>query len=538
MVFVIGNWFALTGSTSLAPPDFYQYFSISEKFFHGDFTNFHVPPLFPILLGATGNILQLFFRSFDTFILGGEIISLLASLGVIYFVYRFFHKIIGEFSALAALSLTLFPFFLKFLSLPITDILYLFFVISSFYLFFEGRLLKSIFVVLLAFFTRFEAILLVFSIAVNFLTGKKKNIKTILFSVLIFLSAVSVYIAFSKRFLKKIEFVVLNKSFLYFLLHPLKLADLFYFNIAFFVPEKIPGFCKVIIFLIALGFLIYGYKVLYKVSRRLAFSIILYQVLFIVSKGYIIGVGNVFNPGMQSRRMLSVIFLLWFVTAIGVVGFFKNRRNYFSNLWRAGTEIFLVIISFILFYTNLRYLRKLPVVLFMIFVVVLVFILYKSNFQKKRIVGFFLISVLFLSVYPKGYNQSIKYASSLSNRGAYMIAVWINANLKKNEKLVSYTAHTTVDYYLNKKIKKLKVLIKDKEIYENPKRLQKALWKKLKRKKIKHVCFDLYMNPIDNPMVGAIKKMLYRSRKQKEYFKLKKYLHYKGKIVAYVMEVL
>lgn len=538
-IFVFFNWYFLSGLTSLAPPDYYKYYNFSEKLFSADFANFTVPPLFPFLLGSIGNILLLFLNGIDTFIIGGKIISLLASLGIVYFSYKFFRKFAGKYSVLITFSLVLFPFFLKFMSLPLTDILYLFFVVTSFYYFSEKKIYRSAFNVILAILTRYEAILIVFSLIINFLKIKTKNLKTLIPIGMIILSGISVYLIYSKRFIKKIEFIIANKSYLFFFLNPVKLASLFYLNILFFIPGNIPVFIKIILFLILFWFLIYGYFYLFKVNKKFMLSLLFYQVFFIISKGYIVGVGNVFVPGNQARRMLSVIFIFWLVSIIGFVNFLKKVRNYFSDRFLLIVKFFSLFIVLVLVLYNFSLIKELPFVLITLFILGIIFTLYRSDILKsKKIIGISIILLLFLSMYSKSYNDSNKFIISLPNKGAYMISKWINANMDKNEKLLSYSSNQTVRYYLKKKVLIYKILLRDEKIHRYYSVLRKKLWEKLKNKKIKYLAFDLYMNPTDSPYEVAIKRMFYRYRREKDHFKLKRLLFYKGRAVATILEVM
>ncbi|MEN8154851.1 MAG: hypothetical protein ABFR75_12600 [Acidobacteriota bacterium] len=535
-LFVLVNWFFLSGISSLAPPDYYKYFRFSEKLFSADFTKFSVPPLFPFLLGSIGNILLLFKSSIDAFILGGKIISLLASMGIIYFVFKFFQKFIGEYSAVATFSLVLFPFFMKFSSLPITDIFYLFFVIASFYYFFENKIYRSTFAVILAVLTRYEGILLLFSMTINFLKVKMKNLKVLIFTILALLTTITFYLISSNRIIKKIEFIIAKKSYLFFLINPVKLATLFYLNILFFIPDKTPASIKVTLFFILLGFLVNGYKYLFKLNKRFMFSLLFYQVFFIISKGYIAGAGNVFNPGNQARRMLSVIFIFWFVSVIGFVKFIKWVRAKFSGRFLFILKFLSFFIALVLVMNNVILIKKLPYILTTLFFLTIIFLLLKYNL-KKNFIFITTVIFLFLSMYSVGYNDSEKFVKSLPNKGAYMIATWANSNLERGDKLLSYSSNQTVRYYLKNKIILLRIFIKDKKIYRNYKVLRKKLWEKLKKKGIKYLVYDLYLNAVDYPFEVAIKRMFYRYRRQTDYFKLKKRLYYKGKIVATIMEV-
>ncbi|MCK4889258.1 MAG: hypothetical protein KAS97_04950 [Candidatus Aminicenantes bacterium] len=62
------------------------------------------------------------------------------------------------------------------------------------------------------------------------------------------------------------------------------------------------------------------------------------------------------------------------------------------------------------------------------------------------------------------------------------------------------------------------------------------LWEKLKKNRIRYLAFDYYMNPIDRPFEGVIKKMLDMYKKREDLFKVKKHLFYKGRVIAIIME--
>lgn len=533
--FVTINWIILSRSSVLAPPDYYKYFTFSEKLFSADFSNFTVPPLFPFLLGAVGNFLSIFPANINPFILGGQLISLLSVLGIIYFSNKLIKNLTGSHSLLAVSSIIIFPFFLKFFSLPITDILFVFFVISSFYYFLEPKTGKAFIMVSLGVFTRFEGMLLVFSMILNSLKSSTKKIKILIFIIITFFLGLLTYFISSQRLLNKISFIISNKSYLFFLLNPDKLVSLFYVNFFFFLPDNIHFVFRSILIILFFGVVLYGYIFIYGINKKFALSLILYKVLFFIGKGYIAGASNVFDPLGQSRRMLSVIFLFWLIFMVGLIILTGKLKKIFQGKVFVSFQVLLLSAVIVMVVGNISVIKKSPSILLILFFCIAIFFLFKYK-VKKNVMNFLTILLLFLSMYSIAFNNSKNYISSLPNRGAYMIAMWANSNLNENETLICYSINNMVEYYTNSKFKLIKPYVYHENIYRDSTILRGRLRKLMKKNNIRFIAFEFYMNHIDLPGEVKIKKRLYRNRKKKGFFKLKKYLFYKGKIVAMVMK--
>ncbi|MCK4888448.1 MAG: hypothetical protein KAS97_00875, partial [Candidatus Aminicenantes bacterium] len=429
-LFVFINWLYLSGISPLAPPDYYYYYSVSENIFSLGPDISWVPPFFPFLLSVFGNFLSVFVEKTDFFIIAGKLISFLASSGIVYFVYKLFKKIIGEFSGPATLLLVISPFYLKYISLPITDILFLFLIISTFYFLFEGNQNFSLFLSTLALLTRYEAIILVIPVILHAYRAKIKTLKVIIVLTFIILSSITAYLLFSERITNKIIFIFSNGSFLYFISNPVKLASLFYVNILFFIPGDIPVVIKIFLFLMIFGFFVYGYIILFKKNKEFTLGLLFFQVVFIISKGYISGIGQVFNAVSQTRRMLPIVFIFWFVLIAGVFSFFKGIKYRFPVKLNLAVKLFILSFVLIIGFVNLQEIKKIPIFLVLPFIFLVFITLYISGFQqKRRAVEFIVLALLFITIYSKSLNDSYNYIVSVPNKGAYMIAKWTNANL-------------------------------------------------------------------------------------------------------------
>ena len=100
-----------------------------------------------------------------------------------------------------------------------------------------------------------------------------------------------------------------------------------------------------------------------------------------------------------------------------------------------------------------------------------------------------------------------------------------------------------VQYYLKQPFKIKQFVFRNKNIYENQKKLLTSFLKVLKKTKPNAIVFDAYYNPKGRPAEDAIKKLLHREKRmgrnnQKKacLFRLKKTLFYKNKPVAWVLK--
>jgi len=542
LLFLIGNWFFFQSVSQLAPPDYYKYFYISEHLFSGHLDLRNIPPLFPLLLGLSGWLLSIIPGISDPFIVGTKIVSLISSIGVITVNFLFFKKLFNTISAfLVSVFLISSPFFLKFAATPITDMLFLFSVIYSFYFMFFKKNKRSMLLVITAIMVRFEGVLLIGSYFISFIDLKiKKRINFLIYTLLSLGVLTLFYLKFGMRFVKKIEYIISSGSYLNFIKHPERVYSLLMKNIFFFYRGDIFSFKGWIIFLSLLALFLFGLKILFRLNRKFAWSLIFYMVVFTISKGYISGVGNVFNPESQARRMLSLIYLFWLVSMIGFVKLLEKLKKIESEKNK-------LLISLVLFAGIIIIIVSLPLpgkkMIFLSVVLILLFIVIglfrKIGFLQTK--KFFLITAVFLlllSIYDYSFKKTYNYVESLPNRGAFVISQWADANLKAGEKLAVYSIAKMVKYYLKKNIVLIKLYTKVEKIYRNRDLLAPYIVKKIKKNKIKYIATDVYMNTIDNPWLMAVKLMFFKSaRRGSNIFKLHKRLFYKGLPVAFIFKL-
>jgi len=539
VIFIIINWLLFLNIEKLAQPDFYKYFFASKKLFAGNLKIKFIPPLFPFLLGVSGRIMSFFTNHREAFVLGAKILSGIASAGVICFTYLLLKRIIGKLAIPSILFIAVSPFFLKFIVSATTDILYLFFVIMSFYLLFERRVYFSIVSITSGLLTRFEGVLLVFSGFINYLKLKKKNLKWVLIVSAGVLPVLYLfYKIFARRLIDKIFFIIQNKSYLFFFKHPMKAVEILYANILYFVPHQFPGFLKWFLFFLLLFLFFIGVYYLIKKYKSFGLAILFYEVIFFVVKGYMVNKGKPedLRATLEIRRMLSFVFLFYVIVLIGLyflINFLNEKLSRKIKLIPVILSLFLMVII-----TIFKPMFKDFFWLYFIFLFIPLFAYYFKNFSFfKKIALVLIFSVFFTSLFYDSFKKSSRYIASKPNKAGFAIAQWMNYSLKdKNKKICVYSNRKMIKYYLKRKLRFFRFLIRERNIYENEKKLIKRYFRELRRRGVDFVIFDTYMNPIGNTPEVAIKNMLYRKQDKDKYFKIVKYLSYKNQYVGAVLK--
>ncbi|MEN8155048.1 MAG: hypothetical protein ABFR75_13610 [Acidobacteriota bacterium] len=480
LLFVLANWIILVDVMELAPPDFYNYHFQYKKLVTGNFS-WHVPPGYPLLIGLFGGFLSLFVSGTDTYILAGRLISLFFGLGLVYYSFRILKKFLKEYYFPATALLITQTFFLIYMAAPLTDIIFLCFTVMSFYYLSEEKFSKSIMVAFLSMLVRFEGLLLVFSTIAGSLKREILKKRLSFYSVFSGIMIMILYISTSKRLINKILFIIDRESFLFFLINPDKLIKLFYLNIFFFLPRRIPYSYQLLLFSVSFLIFVYGAYIVYKKGRRFFFSIMIYFISFIIIKGYVAGVGGVFIPGNEGRRLLSAVFLYWLFFTIGL----------FTAILKSKVSV------------------SIP----------------------GRILVYSLFILFFLFTYFNGLSQAKREMDVFPKKGSVMIARWINSNLKDGDKIVTYSSGHTIDYYLKKKVKRYVYLIKSQN-----RRFERFMEKFLKSG-CKYIVTDFHVNLVDKPYHAKIKNMLRRKSRKGNGIFIKKKLRYKKKVVAFVLKL-
>ncbi|MCP5054004.1 MAG: hypothetical protein GY940_42945, partial [bacterium] len=324
--FTFINWLLLSLAERLGPPDVYKLYGVAEKLFAGNFKIGIVPPLLPMIQYPLAKALSLVAGPTEAFVLAGRLISLAAGLGVIWFSYLLLKKFTGKYAVLGIVFLVISPWYLKLLSFPITDMLYLFFVTASFYAFLgkeKKSWRRSALAVFAGVLTRFEGVLLILSAFLNYFKFKKKNIYLVLAAIpagglmLLFFSL------FADRFFAHFTDIILaQKSYLYIFQHPMDFLNVIYGNILFFIPYSYPYIVKLILLLAVLALFGYGIYRLFKIERNFALAVIAYEVLFLVAKGYV----DTTRPDIEFRRIFSGLWIFYLICFIG--GYFFLAKIY------------------------------------------------------------------------------------------------------------------------------------------------------------------------------------------------------------------
>ncbi len=536
--FVLLNWILLFPVTKLAPPDFYKYYFAGERLINGGLNLKFIPPFFPFSLYILGKILNLFLSSYNPFITASKLLSLFAGVGIIFFSYKFLREYTRSFSILGTIFIIISPFFLKFLSFPSTDIIFLFFVIASFYFFLAKNDFLLFFSVLLGALTRYEGILLIFVLFIYSFDFKKiKSYFKLFFFFLISTPIIYLfYYRFGHRFVEKIRLVADTKSFLFFLYHPKQLFYIIYSGILNFIPNKAPLFVHWGALYSLMGFFIFGIFLLSKKNVKIAVSLVFYELVFAFGKGYVFANSHTFIPGEHNlRRFLSFVFIFFVVSFIGLYGLLKYLKEKVGNksftFFRYSSYFILSFVIFSKFLITSKFM-----LISLVFILPLLLIFLESLKLKKleKLILLTLVFSFFLNYYFKDYKKAYKYIYSTPNKGAYAIAEWINNNpiLKR---AAIFSDLVMIRFYLKRNINMLYFYPKDERVYKNRKKLEVFIVGKLKRKKTKYIAFDWYLNPIDRPGEVELKKFLFREMREKDIFVFKESLIYKKQPVAAVL---
>lgn len=539
-LFTIVNWLLLTLVEKIGPPDFYKMYVTAEKLYSGDLNIGIIPPLFPLLLYTMGKLTGLFVEHKAAFIIAGRIISLTAGLGVLYITYLFLKKIVGKFAVLGIVFLAVSPWYLKLLSFPISNMLYLFFVTATFYAFLnKSSLWKPILSILGGVLTRFEGVLLILSAFLNYFKFKKRYFYILLAFVPLMLGLLLFFQTFTSRFFAHFKDIILpQKTYLYIFLHPLEFLNIIYGNILFFIPFSYPYFLKLILWIVILGFFFYGIYRLFKIERNLTIAIIVYEILFLMFKGYI----DIARPDIEFRRIFSCLWIFYLISFIGCYFFLKkiNKYKILKNITLISSGILLIFLS-----VSLEII-KLPLLSLTILILLPVLFSLRDLSLRgiRKYMVLFILMVFITQIYYSSYSKSQNYVVSMAHKAAYAAAQWLNfAHIKQGATVLIYTNETMINYYLKEpsyvpqKFQLIHFTIPLRNTTENRKRFIGAFFKALKEHNVDYIIFDNYV--VGKPEFQGYndaQRLLYEEKENPQYFRIRKYLIYKGKNVGYVLK--
>jgi hypothetical protein len=533
-LFIIGNWIFLTTAEELGPPDFYKLYDVTEKLYSGDLKIDIIPPLFSLLMYPLGKLLAIFFSPTLAFITAGRLIALAASLGVTRFSYLILKKIVGKWALLSLVFLVISPWYLKLISFPITDMLYLFFVTASFYAFLnQSAPGLSLLTVIGGVLTRFEGVLLIFSGIINYFKLKKRYVFILLGLLPLILI---LFLIFIPRIFDHLKDIILpQKSYLVVFQHPMEFFNVLYGNLLFFIPHNCPYLIKLAALLILFIFFAYGVYRLFKINKAFTLSIMVYEILFFVAKGYI----DTADPDREFRRVFSGLWIFYLISFIGCYFLLKKISAYKIPrilVFSGGVVSFAVLV----FCLKLVH----PPLLFLGMLLVLPLLYPLKGLSMEKIPKYLSIIVLLaftLQIYNLSFYKSKEYVISYANKTPFAAARWLNfSRLKKNPVILSYTDNTMMQYYLIKEkigpknIQWIHFLV-PLDYKHNRERFRIAFFRDLKEKGVDYIIVDNYV--VQKPefiYINESKQFLFEERENTKYFKLKN-LFYKGQNVGYVL---
>jgi hypothetical protein len=536
-IFLLIHWWRLMHATPLGPPDFYEYYIYAGKLLAGDFQLRLIPPLFPLLLGAVGSLLEAGGLHPEPFLLAGRLISLTAGWGTVYFTYKLLKELTPGLALPAVICAAICPFFLKFLALPLTDLLYLLFVVMSFYYFYKNRWLASGVSVLAGLLSRFEGILLFFGGVINYL---KLNLKRVIWLFLVALICLCdlFYLAtrFAPRILNYIERILAQQSYLFFPENPLRLGRILYGNILFWVPQRFPGTIKFILFCLMLALFLVGLYKLFQTRWQWAAALLFYLVVFTLAKGYVVRVGV---TRLHERRLLSVLFLFFIVSLVGLYAVLKF-------LWDHSSVRLLPVVRFMVLALLLLLAIFLPPgrwQTFLFMVPLLPAFLFWAKRLKlpkaERAAVFVLLLVICGSLYFGSSKQAYRFVLARPNRGGYAVAQWLNRDYRPGSgRLAVFSSMEMVRYYLERPVDMVTLDMRHLKQGEKEEPYWREFLLLLKGRQARYVMFDIYMEGKFEAGDRTVREMLRCEIGQDRYFEVVDYLKYKKRNVGAVLRPL
>lgn len=534
------NWLLLTLVEKIGPPDFYKIHTVAERLFAGNLNVGIIPPLYPTLMYSLGKFITLFTTPTDAFIFAGRIISLFAGLGVLYITYLFLKKIVGKFALLGILFFMISPWYLKLLAFPITNMLYLLFVTATFYTFLnKSSPWWPILTVTAGTLTRFEGVLLILSTFINYFKYKKRYLYVLLASIPPLIGLLFFFRKFASRFFAHFTDIILpQKSYLFVFLHPLEFLNVIYGNILFFVPYGYPYLLKMLLLLVIMILFGSGIYQLFKIEKRLAVAIAVYEFLFLVGKGYI----DTQRPEIEFRRIFSGLWIFYLVSFIGCYFLLKKIKTHKIptgiTLIAGGTLLVTLVVSLAILKTPFMWVS-------LLLVPVLLYPLKDIPLGKiPKYIAVVVLLVFAVQTYSFSFKKSVEYVDSYAQKSAFATAQWINfGRLKEGAVILSYTNNTMLNYYLNKeraaaqKIQVIHFTVPMRNTPENKTLYIETFFKELKTQNVDYIVFDHYV--VSKPEflgINDVQRMLNEEKENQKYFRIRQPLLYKGKNVGYVLK--
>ncbi len=331
-----GLWLVYALAEPLAPPDFYKYYFQGEGLSKFDFSGLSIPPLFPLFLSLLTGLGRLFSAAECFVPWAARILSLLAGLGTIICLER----LAGQghpagrraFTWLTALS----PLILVHLSMPLSDMLFLFFVLAFFRALDAEKPGAVILFSLLAALTRYEGLLLLPPALLHALRqiprARLRRLVLVLGGPLALAGVVLSIVKFNwlEKAIAYSGIFNPERGPLFFILNPGRLLEILAGNFLFFLPAR-PAALKytalVMLFLLAAA----GWRRRRREQPFSAWTSLYYLVFFLLGKGYL---AYSFPGEIHTRRLLSflVLFLLlvfrgWQIILVRTAVAFSRRLN-------------------------------------------------------------------------------------------------------------------------------------------------------------------------------------------------------------------
>ncbi|MCP5054852.1 MAG: hypothetical protein GY940_47240, partial [bacterium] len=306
----------------------------------------------------------------------------------------------------------------------------------------------------------------------------------------------------------------------------------------FFVPYSYPYIIKLILLLAVLALFGYGVYRLFRMERNFTVAVMVYELLFLVAKGYV----DTTRPDIEFRRIFSGLWIFYLICFIG--GYFFLAKIYHRQ--KIKTADFVTGGGLLLVLSVSLGIPGLPIVALVLLLVPAVFTAFKDiPFSRKLKYPAVLILMIFIGqVFYFSYCKSKEYVVSMAPKAAYAAAQWLNlARIKRGATILSYTDNVMMNFYLDKNKEGLQEIHWETftvPLIINPETKAhyiQAFFKEIRERKVDYIIFDNYVVPKPEfTGVNQAKRMLYEERENKNYFRLKQNLFYKGENVGYVLK--
>lgn len=529
LILISWYWIHLVAIQPLAPPDFYRYYADYESIFQGNGGEMKLPPLYPLVAGLSGNALALLMPRRDAFILAGKLLSLLGAMGIFF---AFLQLTGGDKPGKAALGgatfLVLSPMVLRFLALPLTDLVFLALLLGTFTALFRNQVPAAVVLALAAGGVRFEGFFLLLLVAAYILFHRNR---LIWIPAALIIGADLLYLAarHTPRVLHYLRQWSLDGTPELWK-NPQILLRVITGNLLFFLPSSWPRGIILTISLLFLGAVAGGCMAAWRRNPRAAAVFIAFILGMLLFKGYVVFEGN---WRLHTRRLLPLLVPLLALAVIGIQSGAKWLKH--SRRLREIVRIFLPLFTIPLVLLSPTHWPWWPVLL--VLPVAALCLGIPPRRDMAGVAAALALAIFFTFVGGTGFRQAIRIVRSMPNEGGIAVARWFNAqNADNTDRILLMSNPFMVRYYLEKPAR-----------WEewNPPHWRGRIpledfWSRfmsdLRNAGINRVVVDRYLPATSSRNHRSVKEMVWRRRGDPASFRVIRNLTDKGRLMAAVLE--